>query len=295
MTIKGFKYPPLLMALLDLRCSAIPEFNLSGKIVEVESKLRDIGFVEKSIEKLQEFAIELKPDEQSGKLAQVHQNPSEVVLKQRWIFLNFERTLSVYFSEDAISIKTTEYVSQDEFYHSTEKILRCIVDVFPSLTKGILTRIGTRYFNLIVPKEGQDVSDYIAKDLFPNSQIPKGLNFKLGLHNRLTMNYLTDHGNLRIDINKFSPQPDQTISIIPRELSDTPEAALSINERPWWNKQLNNNSECVVLDIDLVNQLRIIFSVDEIMQKLQEMRSITKPTFETCITSFARQHWVETE
>lgn len=296
MAIKGFEYPPLLMALVDLRYSAIPEFNSQGKLVEVESKFREIGFVEKSVEKLQEVSIELKQDEKSGKLVQIQKDAAlDAGQKQRWIFLNLERTLSVYFSEDAIGIKTTKYVNRDEFYGLVEKILSCIAEVFPTLTKGILTRIGTRYLNLVVPKEEQDVSDYIAKEWFPNNPMPTGFDLRSGLHNRLTMNYVTDHGNLRIDTNKFSPQPGQNVAIIPRELSDTPEAALSINELPWWNKQLNSNSEYVVLDIDLVNQLRMIFSVDKIMQELRDMRSITKPAFETCITEYAKENWVETK
>ncbi|MFV0448411.1 MAG: TIGR04255 family protein [Vibrio sp.] len=292
MSKKGYEHAPLLMALIDIKFSSIPNFYEDGKLIDVESSLRDIGFVEKVVENQQEFAFEIKHDQKSGQTVQMQKPAVSGQAKQRWIFLDLERTTSVYLAQNGVSIKTTHYTTHEEFMETFNNVLLRISDVFETMLKGAVSQIGTRFLNLIVPLPGNDVSRYIDEAWLPNNTIPEINGIESGIHSRLTMNYKTRQGNLRVESNKFSPEPGVNISIIPNELSDNPDSALNIRELPWWPHQLDNQVSYLILDIDLNKKLRKLFNVEEIMETLSDMRKVTKPAFEMCITDDARADWI---
>ncbi|OCH26607.1 hypothetical protein A6E12_12560 [Aliivibrio fischeri] len=292
MFTKGYQHAPLLMTLVDIRFSSIPDFYESEKLVQLESLFRDIGFVEKVIEKQQEMSFELKSDA-DGKIVHSAKPTVNQHEKQRWIFLNLDRTLSVYVAQDGISIKSTKYICHEEYVQSISKILSKLVQVFSSLLKGVTARIGTRYLNLIIPLEGKDVANYLKPEWLPNNSIPTEVDVEFGVHNRLMMNYKTKYGALRVESNKFTPEPNASLSIIPNELQDSPETALSIQELPWWGEQINRKVSYVILDIDLSNPIRIMFDIEGIVDLLNKMRKLTRPAFNMCITEEAKQDWIE--
>ncbi|MBM7073008.1 TIGR04255 family protein [Shewanella sp. 202IG2-18] len=293
MVSKSYQHAPLLMTIVDVRFSDIPDFYGEGKLVQLESLLREIGFVEKVIEKQQAVSFELTPDSE-GRLLNTPKptiNPSE---KQRWIFLNLDRTLSVFVAQDGLSIKSTDYTCHENYVATINQIISKLTETFPSLLQGVMSRIGTRYLNLIVPKEGKTVGQYLNDEWLPNNTIPTELEVESGVHNRLMMNYKTKHGNLRIESNKFQPDADaRTPSILPSELMDSQETALIFKESPWWWAQLDSKESYVILDIDLSNPMREMFNSENITRLLNEMRSLTRPAFNMCITDEAKQDWIE--
>lgn len=292
MISRGYQQAPLLMTLVDVRFSAIPDFHEEGRLLQLESSFREIGFVEKVVEQQQEINFELKPDA-NGKIVHSSKPSVNQVGKQRWIFLNFERTLSVYVAQDGLSVKCTRYSTHDKFVESLEGVVSRLVEVFPSLSKGVISRIGTRYLNLIVPQEGKSVANYLKAEWLPNNSIPTEIDVESGVHNRLMMNYKTKYGNLRVESNKFAPEKGANMSVIPNELMDSPETALSIQELPWWGEQLGRNESYVVLDIDLSNSVREMFNIDNLVDSLNGMRTLTRPAFDMCITDEAKQDWIE--
>ncbi|CDT97518.1 hypothetical protein BCT47_23030 [Vibrio splendidus] len=292
MVSKSYQHAPLLMTLVDVRFSAIPDFYEAGKLTKLESSFRGIGFVEKVVEKLQEINFELTPDLE-GNMVQSPKPQTNQSVKQRWIFLNLEKTLSVYMAEDGLSIKSTEYTCHGDFVKLVADVISKLTEVFPSLLQGVTSRVGTRYLNLIIPMEGEEVSRYLKEEWLPNNSIPTEIDVESGVHNRLMMNYKTKYGNLRVESNKFTPEADANISIIPNELMDSPETALTIQELPWWGGQLAKNESYVVLDIDLSNPVREMFNSENVINLLNEMRKLTRPAFDMCITEEAKQDWVE--
>lgn len=292
MVSKAYQHAPLLMTLVDVRFSAIPDFYEIGKLVKLEASFRELGFVERVIEKQQEINFELKPDSEGNMVQSVKPVTSQSE-KQRWIFLNLEKTLSVYIAQDGFSVKSTNYTCHQDFVSVIRNVISKFTEVFPSLLQGVISRIGTRYLNLIIPKEGKDVSRYLKREWLPNNSIPTDIEVESGLHNSLMMNYKTKYGNLKVESNKFTPEPGGNIAIIPNELMDSQETALSIQESPWWNTQLDKRKSYVVLDIDLSNPIREMFDIEKIIARLDNMRTLTRPAFNMCITDEAKKDWIE--
>lgn len=290
MTVAGYEYAPLIMTLVDMRFSSIPGFHDNQKLAQVESLLRDFGYIEKVVEKTKSLAIKFQKNEKTGGIEQVKESIPEEE-KQRWIFLDLDRTTSVYLSETAISLKTTNYSTHDDFLEKFKKVISCVSDVYPDMKKGIISRIGTRYLNLIVPCDGMDVSRYLKEQWLPNNTLDCELKVSPNVHNRLTMNYETERGNLRLESNLFHPKPDMEIQIIPNELSDNPDASLNIKGQFWWRSQFEQNKSYAILDIDLVSNFRKLFDIDLVIGELDSMRQVSKPAFESCITEEARNDW----
>ncbi|MFB9213845.1 TIGR04255 family protein [Vibrio sinaloensis] len=289
----GYVHAPLLMALYDIKYTDIPEFYDESKLVQVESVLREHGFVEKVVESFQQVNFEVSPNAPSEQMVSMQKPTASGKTKQRWIFLNLDRTVSLYFAEGSLVLKTTNYSTHEQYLELLIKVLTDIANVFPSLMKGALLQIGTRFLNLIIPKEDKSLIDYVLPSWLPNSvSLPAGIESNPGVHNRLILNYETSLGNLRVESNQFSPKAGMNKQIIPDELMDNPEVSLSIAGRPWWNDQLSSNVSYLVLDFDLIKIYREIFDINAISGYINEMRSITKPAFEGCITDTARTDWV---
>lgn len=292
MTVTAYKYAPLLMSLVDIRMTAIPDFYLDDKLTHIESSLREIGFVEKVIEKRHQIEFEIKHEPESGQLIQTQKPQPTGARTERWIFLNLDKTTSIYLSQDGVSIKTTHYTTHVEFVNLIHEVLNRLVDIFPLALKGAVSRIGTRYVNLIVPKPGRDVCEYLKEEWLPNNKTSEAIKAEEGTHSRLIMNYKTEHGGLRLDVHKFSPTQGEILPIIPQELADNPESALNINELPWWKEQMIKNESYLMFDIDLGKVTREMFDIQRIVTSLNDMRALTKPAFEMCITDAAREDWV---
>ncbi|MGR6834291.1 TIGR04255 family protein [Aliivibrio wodanis] len=289
MIIKGYKEAPLIMSLIDIQLAELPNFDASKRdaLFAVLSKL---GFKVPVTEIQTQLEIQLpKQGIVEGAKFEPRHSAKET---QRWVFLNLEKNTSIFVTAKNIAIKTTSYQGHESFVALFEKVLNGIVSVFPDIIDSAITRIGTRYLNLIVPKDERKIEDYLSDGWLTSRRIKKpDFNSKPGINNRVLMHFDTDFGILRVESNEFNPNGIIPINIIPNDLIDGPETGLDIPGSSWWSKSFSEHKPYVALDIDLGLTKTQGFDVISIMTTLNDMRTVTKPAFEMCITTEARNDW----
>ncbi|EKK7179035.1 TPA: TIGR04255 family protein [Vibrio alginolyticus] len=283
---KSYLHAPLVMSLIDVRVAELPKFSAHGKHDELYEEMSSIGFKIPVKEIQTELQIEVPRNANS---LEAKHSSKDI---ERWVFIDVSRTTSVYVSSRNIAIKTTNYSSHEEFARQFEGVLSAVEKVFPGIKNGAITRIGTRYVNLLMPKDGFTINDYMPSCWLPNStETSLPFEAKEGFHNRLLMNYETNQGNLRVENNLFTPKEGFPFIVLPTDIMDGPDTGLDIAGQPWWGDSISKKLPYAILDIDLSNEIRQDFSKDVIFSAINGMRSYTREAFEMCVTSIAREHW----
>ncbi|EIU7001868.1 TIGR04255 family protein [Vibrio parahaemolyticus] len=285
---KSYLHAPLVMSLIDVRVAELPKFSSDGKHDELYEELSSIGFKIPVKEVQTELQIQVP---RSSNSAEAKHSTKEI---ERWVFLDVSKTTSVYVSSRNIAIKTTKYTNHEDFTQQFEQVIDAVEKVFPGIKNGAITRIGTRYINLLMPKKGFTINDYMQSSWLPNST-DTSLPFEAseGFHNRVLMNYETSQGNLRVDSNLFNPKDGSPFVVLPTDIMDGQDTGLEIAGQPWWSESINDKVPYVILDIDLGKELREDFSKDLIFSTINSMRSFTRKAFEMCVRDTAREHWVQ--
>lgn len=83
-----------------------------------------------------------------------------------WQFADAARTWGVVLSDASICLHTAHYDGFDDFVGRYETIIDALLNV-PELNINITTGIGFRYVDMIVPKEGETLKDYLHSWVLP--------------------------------------------------------------------------------------------------------------------------------
>lgn len=294
MDTKGYKNAPLVMALIDVRYTDIPGFEVvekSSAESELHSQLSDLGFKHKIIENHQNIDVQIDSSVPQGNNLNLELLKHKVTNDKRWVFINLAKTTLIYISSKNIAIKTTDYKNHTDFISLFYQALSCVENVFPKLKGCGLLRIGTRYVNLIVPKNNKPLDCYIEKNWRHHKADRLPFNAVDGFIKNIHTNYETDHGMLRVECTQFNPKPNSPLALLPNDLIDSPETGLEITGQPWWNESFSSLCPYAALDIDLSDKFSEDFDKELIKSKLFDMRCVGKPAFEMCITEYARDEW----
>lgn len=289
MDTKGYKNAPLVMALIDVRYTDIPGFKVvenSNEESELHSQLSDLGFKHKVIENHQNIDVQI-----DNAISQGSNLKHKVTNDKRWVFINLDKTILIYVSSKNVAIKTTDYTNNIDFISLFYNALSCVENIFPKLKGCGLLRIGTRYVNLIVPKNDEPLERYITDNWLLHKAEKLPFDAVDGFVKNVHTNYETKYGMLRVECTQFNPKPDSPLALLPNDLIDSPETGLSIAGQPWWSESFSKPCSYAGLDIDLSDKFSEVFDKETIKDKLFQMREVGKPAFEMCITEYARNEW----
>jgi len=288
---KPYKNVPLVMAVIDISFSELPNFEKKFDIEELAESLFKLGFTEK--EKINLNGLEVRIEDRSDKdysQGVSHTNTNHIT-RTHWVLLNHERTTALHILSDKIILKVTDYTTFKNFKELFEKCLMECSKNIPLLESAHAKRIGVRYLDLIAPKLNVDVNEYLGKEWHaPSSFISKSESRKL-LVNKTTQFYEDDNVKVKLDSTQFYPSNGANIGIVPDDLADDERIALKIKFVPWIADSMDNKQSYVLLDIDAFKEDNLGTVGNNLVEIASDLRDKVRVSFKDYITDKAEKDW----
>jgi uncharacterized protein (TIGR04255 family) len=250
--------PPLLLVIAQVRFS--PVLQMAKFIPEIQELLRTQGFPK--------FRPAQQQNLQIGPPGTLPADQSPTLL---WEFLDRDDRKSLVVETGSVAFVATDYSVFESFRDGLEIALSAISEVAkPSLRE----RIGLRYVNLVVPRPGKQISDYIGAELLGMS--PAQLSVK-------PVNY----GSVMLsqsEVGTFVFRctcPTQGPTIPP----DVRLLGLKTD------KPLSLDSEFCVLDFDHFTQRTKDFDVLAMLTDFDQLHDLLDRSFRLAVKKEALQEW----
>jgi len=245
---------PLVYVLAQVVIS--PILSMQDYIPTIQEKLRHKGYIKYKHSPTQE--IILGPQIQVASL-------------NRWFFTDRDEQEAVIISPQFIVLETTNYNVFDTFIQSFKEVLI----IFQEITNATLAeRIGLRYVDVIRPKEGQALSDYLQPGLLGIPAEQLGASKSLY---RFEANALTSAGGLVLrlfqsDNGSYLP-PDISLESVKPTL------------------QIEQGETVTVLDIDNFSLQQCDFVTDDLVKSMWQLHDYTDRAFKAAVTETAFHFW----
>lgn len=287
---------PLLIALAAIRYTEIPEFD-KVNVDAIFTGLVKLGFKHKKM--VIDSTLDLSTPhmlQTPADSAIITQASMAVSQKQiyRHVFISLDKKWSVHLTKEQFILKTSGYETYESFSEKLESILKIVIKVVPFFNDvGCLT-IGLRYVDLILPRAGKDLASYLNPK-FAQPDWNKMLGADGASRSRLTSMVTTPIGNLRIELAELFPGPNGECELIPPELGDAPDTALTLSIREWWVESLQSRSHYAILDIDHSKELAEGFDLSSIMIHLGSLYQPAKKAFLAVVSDSAQIEWQREE
>lgn len=248
------KNSPLVYVLAQIVIS--PILRMQDYIPAIQEKLRHKGYIKYKHVPTQE--IILGPQIQ-------------VISLNRWFFSNRDEQEAIIISPQFIVFETTKYDVFEMFVQSFKEILI----IFQEITNvSLAERIGLRYVDVIRPKEGQTLSDYLQPGLLGISAEQLGVSKSLY---RFEANSLTEVGQLVLrlfqsDNGSYLP-PDINLEGVKPTL------------------KIERDETVTVLDVDNFSLKQCDFITDDLIESMWQLHDYIDRTFKAAVTTKAFQFW----
>lgn len=287
---KKYLHAPLVMALVDISFSELPNFEGNFDPEKLAEALFSLNFTKKAKIVQNGIEVQVRNEPQNTNLNSSNTSTKEFSASH-WVYLNNDRTLALHIMSSKLILKCTKY---DCFSTFNDLLKRCI-DVCEAEISHFDTvpvqKIGLRYVDLIIPKPSQDLNDYLNEEWHaPTSFKEVGAGRKL-MMNRTTQILEDGEIKLRVDSAQFEPKNGMPISVIPSDLSDRDESSMQLYFTPWMEESFAAQKNYVILDIDASLQDNLNCSPKEALDKLSSLRLAVRDSFKTCITENAEREW----
>jgi len=276
---------PLVQAIIHLRISQHPD--LSNPSENIASALHRRMTKESFPERIDTEATTLE----------VNFTTTDKQLNQRSSTVNGiafrasgEKDIILITHQDII-LKTTDYNCFEDFSGTFRTILEALIDSVPDFDKVLLKSASIRYVDLIVPKQGSKLEDYVSKDLLPMS-LPM-LKHSTSLHSATANQVSTS--KFQIMTVKFEeiPCPDGKIQrVMPNDLIEQdPRCALRISGHKDWFSL--SSPSYGMLDVDHLHSFDASpqFDMDLISKTIKGLYEDASKVFWGAISETAKKAW----
>lgn len=250
-------HSPLIFVLAQVRIAAV--LVISEKIPIIQEALRKQGFPR--FRRRQTDVV--KP--QVGPITQIER-------RDQWEFGDKDNTASVLVDAESIVLQASEYTVFESFMERLEVALNAVA---AAAEPSVVERIGLRYVDLIVPRAGKALSDYVRPSLLceANPHLGSRLAFlsesiaKTGDHSKFLVRFVDGFGG-------FAFPPD----LLP--------VSLHLRQDP--NR---GSSRFGMLDMDHFDETTSDFSVESISDRFWGLHEVHSNVFKTSVTEAALAEW----
>ena len=152
-------HPPIMYTVTQVRFNQI--LAMENYVPAIQEELRRIGFsgYRKDIVNALTISI-VQPD-----------GPQQIVQPvSRHIFSNRENTSGFTLETNALSFQTADYNVFEDFLSTFRDVLSIVHN---KVSLDYIERIGVRYLDAVVPREGEDIKLYLATEVLGMSNIIK--------------------------------------------------------------------------------------------------------------------------
>jgi uncharacterized protein (TIGR04255 family) len=248
---------PVTLTLCQVRFSTIRK--LDQQIPAIQETLAASGYELDLSDKVHEFTI-------------TPEGPQAQVI-DRWEFADLKRTRSVVITRQFAVFQTTAY---DTFENFVSQMLLCMDTIVLAGSRPIVTRVGLRYTNAIVPTTGKPMSFYLHQSLLGvGSPV---LRSPLIAHNTIAE---TAHGRMLVRI-----MQNREKVLIPVELGP----CNLLTQRP----PLSDESTVTLLDFDHFKEWRTDATAYEkiaLEKLLWNLKGEIYDVFKAFVTPAALEEW----
>jgi uncharacterized protein (TIGR04255 family) len=244
---------PLLLVLAQVRFS--PILQMDKFIPAIQERLRSEGFPK--FQAMQSTTIQIPG---------VTQVPTV-----NWEFMDREDKKSIVIGTESMAFAISDYSTFEDFRVGLQVALLTVQE---TVKLELRTRVGLRYIDLVIPKEGKGVSDYVRPEIL-------GL-----LQDKLPLQRLAYVSQLlcQSEIGKLILRCTHQIggSVLPPDLQLL---------RLTLNKPLFLNQEFCVLDFDHSAEEQSDFDLAAVSTSLNNLHDVLDQSFRAVVTPEALKEW----
>jgi uncharacterized protein (TIGR04255 family) len=196
-----------------------------------------------------------------------------------WQFASPDKRFAFLLGEELFGLHTNSYLDHMDFVKRFGFGLKNLIQI-PEIKIGWVQAIGVRYVDLVVPREGEFLSQYLRPEILP-FEAPLSTGTELRLRESIGVSaYETTMGEMRV----------QTLWNPPTTLP--PELETPLIERNGWRPR-HPGRNFLLLDLDHGSRFAQLQPLDvaSVCEQLTALRAVTKELFLAMATDFARRVW----
>jgi uncharacterized protein (TIGR04255 family) len=236
----------------------------------IQEELRNIGFPDFRKEVINALSITI---------GQANSAPPIMQPVNRFIFSNLDNTSGFTLETNALSFQLTDY---DVFETFLETFVRVLSIVHKHVSLGFIERIGVRYLDAVLPKVGENLSEYLVSEVL-------GMTFKLQSYNvpgKLIHSYSET----------FSENVETNSKLVARTIIQNGKLSLppEILQIAYpINKKFNAYEGChAIIDTDgYLDEMRTSFDLEFVRMRLDKLHEEIAESFKNSATPFALKVW----
>jgi len=243
-----------------------PVLNIEVYLPTIQEKMRKAHFPDFRQETIQQLVIPFASPSDGGQPPSPSFNP-----RARCFLGDIDRTTEFVLEHNALALQTTAYDTSETFFKMMIDGLGIVHEV---LGLDFIERIGLRYFDAVIPKDKESLTQYLAAEVL-------GLSGKLeGTLSHSYSETVTMTTTCKL-VSRVIVQDGQ-IGLPPEIMPLAP----PINKR--FTEQEGRHA---IIDTDAFLEKREAFSIERIHSKLIELRTEIQKSFEATVTEFALSAW----
>jgi len=247
---------PLLLVLAQVRFS--PILQMDKFIPAIQERLRNEGFPK--FQAMQSSTIQMPG------VPALSQNPTV-----HWEFMDREDKKGIVLGTEGMSFTVSDYSTFEDFRVGLQIGLLTVQEI---VKLELRTRVGLRYIDLVIPKEGKRVSDYVRPEILGLLQDKPPLQ-RLAYVSQLLC---------QSEIGKLILRCTHQIggSVLPPDLQLL---------RLTLNKPLLLNQEFCVLDFDHFVEEQSDFDLGAVSSAFNDLHDVLDQSFRAAVTPEALKEW----
>lgn len=241
-----------------------PVLKLESYLSTIQDKMRVLRFSDYKRVNLQQIPASPAPDE--GDAAS-----SALQSQTRYLFGNIAETTSFVLENNALALQTTDY---DVFESFSDLFMKGLGIIHEALQLEFSARIGLRYFDAVIPEEGETLEDYLIPEV-------SGLSHKLDgqLSHAFSETVATNPaGKL---VSRVIIQEGQ-VGLPPAMQALAPKINTRFTQAQGWH---------AILDTDAFNEQREAFDLHKIELTMSGLHTEIRKSFDITVTPHAMNAW----
>jgi uncharacterized protein (TIGR04255 family) len=257
---------PVYYALIQAKFTPVPAMN--RYVEDIQDSLRLQGYPMYQETTVQQFKFEVgTPNEQPT---------TNIEIVKQWFMTNAESNSGFILSTDSITFQTTEYTSHVEFINN---FMLGLEKVMAHAQPTLITRLGMRYLDAVLPEPGEDIEDYLCEGLHGVQLDLRQIQSTNEQVFQTEIGPLVSHGVIVTRVHKMHGHLSFPPDMVPN--------GVTVKER---FKRTPHQWHCIV-DTDHYAEGMIKPSLENVQKQLQSLYEVVRKSFDQIVSPHALEKW----